>query len=234
MTNITITAADKTGSFSVYTAAPKSSTGPAVVVIQEIFGVNYNVRSICDWLADEGFFAFAPDLFWRQKPGIELEAKNPEELQAAFGYMKAFDGQKGLDDIQTTINHARSVSGVNGKVGAVGYCLGGYLAYMTAAKTDIDASVGYYGVSLDTKIDEAKTIKKPLMLHIAEKDGFVSPEAQAAMHKGLDDHPAVTLYDYAGVDHGFARIEGSAYHKEAATLANKRTIDFFNKHLKGA
>lgn len=230
MTNITISAKDGSGSFSAYLASPQAGTGPAIVVIQEIFGVNDNIRTVCDWLAGEGFIAIAPDLFWRMKPGIELEPKIEEEFQEALDYMNTFDGVKGMEDIQTTIDHARTLSSTN-KVGAIGYCLGGHLAYMTAATTDVDASVGYYGVAIDTKLDEASKVTKPLVLHIAEKDGFVSPEAQAAMHEGLDPHPQITLYDYAGADHGFARNSGEHYDKDCAELANSRTIELFKKSL---
>lgn len=230
MTDSTINAKDSSGSFSAYVASPESGTGPAIVVIQEIFGVNDNIRAVCDWLAGEGFIAIAPDLFWRMKPGIELEPKIEEEFQEALAYMNDFDGTKGMEDIQTTIDHARTLSSTN-KVGAIGYCLGGHLAYMAAATTNVDASVGYYGVAIDTKLDEASKVSKPLVLHVAKEDGFVSPEAQAAMHKGLDPHPQITLYDYVGADHGFARFGGEHYHSEHAELANKRTIDLFKESL---
>jgi carboxymethylenebutenolidase len=136
---------------------------------------------------------------------------------------------KGLEDIQTAIATLRPMT--TGKVGAVGYCLGGFMAYLTACHTDADASVGFYGVAINTRLDDAKGIKKPLMLHIAGKDEFVNPEAQAEMHKGLMDNSHVTLHDYPDCDHAFARVGGKHYDKQAATDANARTLAFFRKHL---
>src|ERR1051326_4953963 len=174
----------KDGSFSAYLARPSTGHGPGIVVIQEIFGVNAVMRQVADDLAARGFFALAPDLFWRLKPGVQLTDQTDAEWQQAFGLMKQFNPDTGVADIQASIDALRKMPGVNGKVGAVGYCLGGLLAYLTAARADVDASVGYYGVNIDQKLDEAKNIKRPLMLHIAEKDQFVKPEAQGKRADG--------------------------------------------------
>jgi carboxymethylenebutenolidase len=230
MANVTIQAKDG-GSFSAYLATPKGGTGPGIVVIQEIFGVNDWVRRTCDALAAKGFTALAPDLFWRIKPGIELTASIPEEFQQALKYMGEFDQAKGIQDIQASITYLRSHGAANGKVGAVGYCLGGRLAYMTAAGTDVDASVGYYGVGLQGLLGDAGKIKKPLILDIAEKDSFTPPDVQKQITEGLKGNPLVTIYLYAGADHGFARDGDPHYHPEAAELANRRTEEFFKKHL---
>jgi carboxymethylenebutenolidase len=144
--------------------------------------------------------------------------------------MGQFDQDAGIRDIEATIHHIRRTLGV-AKVGCVGYCLGGRLAYMTAARTDIDASVGYYGVGIDGLLGEKHAISNPLMLHIPTADGFVPPETQAAMHTALDDHPRVTLHDYEGLDHGFATETGLRRHEEAATLADSRTAAFFAEAL---
>ena len=215
MANATIHARDG-GSFSGYLATAKGGKGPGIVVIQEIFGVNDWVRRTCDSLAAQGFTALAPDLFWRIKPGIQLTASKPEEFQQALKYMGEFDQAKGIADIQSSITYLRSHGSANGKVGATGYCLGGRLAYMTATSTDVDASVGYYGVGLQGLLGDAGKIKKPLMLHIAEKDSFTPPEAQQQIKGGLKDNKLVTVYLYAGADHGFARDGDPHFHKEAA------------------
>jgi len=230
---IDIQATDGSGSFKAYVAKPASGTGPAVVAIQEIFGVNGGMRQISDDLAAQGYIAICPDLFWRQEPGVDITDKSKEEWDKAFSLMQGFDMDKGIEDIAATIDVVRAMNGCSGKVGAVGYCLGGRLAYMTAARTDIDASVSFYGVGIDTLLDEAPNIKKPLMMHLAEEDGFVDKDAQARMHKGLDGHPLVSLFDYAGVDHAFARPDGINWNGQAANLANGRTKEFFEKHLKG-
>ena len=219
------------GEFGAYLAAPDAGRGPGVVVIQEIFGVNGFVRAVADVFAARGYFALAPDLFWRLEPNVRLTDKSEADWKRAFDLMNRFDAQAGVKDIQTTIAHLRGVSGCTGKVGAVGYCLGGLLAYLTAARTDSDASVGYYGVNIQEMLGEAKNIKKPLMLHIAGKDQFVPPAAQARIVEGLKDNPHVTIHIYPEMDHAFARDGGDHYDRANAELANGRTSTFFRQHL---
>ncbi|MEN3975341.1 dienelactone hydrolase family protein [Emcibacter sp. SYSU 3D8] len=231
MSEINIQATDGSGTFMGYLAKPESGRGPAVVVIQEIFGVNSFVRETADWLASQGYIALAPDLFWRQEPGIQLTDKTEADWAKAFELFNGFNIDKGIEDIAATIDALRNMDGCTGKVGAVGYCLGGLLAYLTAARTSIDAAVGYYGVSINDRLSEASGIRKPLLLHVASEDGFVPKEAQAAMHAGLDANARVTLHDYPGRDHAFARTGGEHYDKADADLANKRTLDFFAANL---
>ncbi len=213
------------GDFMAYS----DGEGPAIIVIQEIFGVNAVMRDLCGWLAGEGYTAICPDLFWRIEPNIQLTDKTEEEWARAFELYQAFDPDAGVKDIAATIAHARREGAA--KVGAVGYCLGGFLAYLTAARTDADASVGYYGVGIQRALDESNTITKPLLLHIAGQDEFVPPEAQAEIHAALDRHGHVTLHDYAGRDHAFARRGGAHYHDADAQTANARTLAFFKEHL---
>jgi carboxymethylenebutenolidase len=219
------------GAFAGYLAIPTSGHGPGVVVIQEIFGVNRVMRDICDGLASHGYFALAPDLFWRLDPGVQLTDKTDAEWKRAFDLMGRFDIDKGMNDIQAAIDTLRSRVGCTGKIGAVGYCLGGLLAYLTATRTNADASVGYYGVNIHERLGEASNIKKPLMLHIAAKDQFVPPEAQKKILDGLGKNPLVTLHVYQEMDHAFARIGGAHYDKACADLANGRTSTFFRQHL---
>jgi carboxymethylenebutenolidase len=174
-----VTIKGKDGSFGAYVADGKTRGGPAIVVIQEIFGVNKVMRDIADSLAEEGYTAVAPDLFWRIQPGIDITDQTDAEWEKAFSYFKAFNVDKGVEDIAATIAWVRGEG--RGQVGAVGYCLGGLLAYLTAARTDADASVGYYGVGIDNYLGEARKAKRPVLLHIAEEDGFVSKESQAKM-----------------------------------------------------
>ncbi|RJX65507.1 dienelactone hydrolase family protein [Tsuneonella suprasediminis] len=229
-TETTIDTLSGDSSFSAYVAKPASQPKAAIVVIQEIFGVNAGIRRKCDLFAEQGYLAVAPDLFWRLEPGIELDPDIEPEFQRALDLMGKFNQDQGIRDIEATIKWARAESGGK-KVGAVGYCLGGRLAYMTAARTDVDASVGYYAVGIPDLLRESHAIANPLMLHIPTADGFVPPEAQKAMHEGLDDHPRVTLHDYAGLDHGFATQFGKRRNEEGATLADTRTDAFFAEHL---
>jgi len=219
------------GSFSVYRADPAGTPKAAIVVIQEIFGVNAGIRRKCDTLAEAGYLALAPDLFWRFAAGVELDPDVEPEFQRALQLMGELDQDEAVADIEATIRAARGLLGDGGKVGVVGYCLGGRLAFMTAARTDVDASVGYYGVGIDGLLGEKHAIAHPVLLHVPEEDHFVDKDAQAAMHAALDDHPKVTLFDYPGEDHGFATEFGERRSDEAAELADRRTADFFAAHL---
>jgi carboxymethylenebutenolidase len=227
--DITVKGSD--GNFGGYLASPASGHGPGVIVIQEIFGVNSVVRAICDAHAARGRFALAPDLFWRLEPGVQLTDKTQEDWGKAFGYMQRFDADKGVVDIQASISHLRKVQGVNGKVGTVGYCLGGQLAFLSGTRTDADANVGYYGVMIEKRLNEANKIKKPVMLHIASKDAYQTPEARAQIMDGLKGNPLATIHVYPEMDHAFAREGGQHYDKANADLANTRTDNFFRQHL---
>jgi carboxymethylenebutenolidase len=228
--NDTIPTLEGDAQFGAYVAKPAGEPRGAIIVIQEIFGVNPGIRQKCDKLAVEGYLAVAPDLFWRLQAEVSLDPDVESEFAAALGLMGKFNQDAGIRDIEATIHHIRRTLGV-AKVGCVGYCLGGRLAFMTAARTDIDASVGYYGVGIDGLLGEKHAIAHPLMLHIPTNDGFVPRETQAAMHEGLGDHPKVTLHDYDGLDHGFATEHGKRRHEDAANLADGRTAAFFAEHL---
>jgi carboxymethylenebutenolidase len=230
MSDITIKASDG-GSFSGYLARPASGRGAGVVVIQEIFGVNAVMRAIADDLARAGYFALCPDLFWRQQPGIQITDKTEAEWARAFELYKGFDVAKGVEDLKATLKHLRAVPGCSGKVGSVGYCLGGKLAYLMATRSDADCNVGFYGVAIEADLGEASRIAKPLLLHIAAKDQFVPEAAQAQIKTALGGNALVTIHTYAGQDHAFARVGGQHYDKASADLANSRTAEFFRRHL---
>lgn len=217
--------------FSAYLASPQSGRGAGVVLLQEIFGVNAVMRELADAYADAGFFALVPDLFWRIAPAVDLTDKSDAEWQQAFGLMKRFDIAQGIQDVQTAITYLRSYSGVTGKVGAVGYCLGGLLAYLTAARTDVDAAVGYYGMNMQNFLGEAPAIQKPLLLHVAGKDEYHPAEAQALVADGLAPFPLVTIQTYPEMNHAFVRPGGAHFDQANADLANGRTLTFFRQHL---
>lgn len=231
MTGQTITISGPDGQFSGYLAKPATGSGPfpGIVVIQEIFGVNQVMRDIADEYARQGYVALCPDLFWRIEPGIDITDKSDEEWAKAFELFGKFDHASGIVDIKATIETLRPMT--NGKVGAVGYCLGGLMAYLTACHTDADASVGYYGVAINTRLEDAKGINAPLMLHIAGKDEFVEPAAQEEIVKGLHGNALVTIHRYPEMDHAFARVGGAHYDKTQADEANARTLAFFKRHL---
>jgi carboxymethylenebutenolidase len=226
---LTITTPD--GAFSAYVARPSAASAPAIVVIQEIFGVNKVMRDICDDLAAQGFVAVCPDLFWRIEPGIDITDQSEAEWKRAFELYNAFDVDAGVSDIDATIDAVRQLPGVNGKVGAVGYCLGGLLAFLTATRTDADASVSYYGVGTEKHLAEAEKLARPLLMHIAEEDQFVPKEAQKVILDALKDHPQIEIHTYPGRDHAFARVGGAHYDAADAGTANARSLAFFKSNL---
>lgn len=228
---VSIKAQDK-GEFSAYVAFPETDMpAPAVVVAQEIFGVNKVMRDVCDYLAQAGFIGICPDLFWRQEKGVDLTDQSDAEWQKAFALYKGFDETLGVKDLIATLDFARNMAECTGKAGAMGYCLGGKLAYLMATRSDASCSVSYYGVGIENSLEEAKNIKNPLLMHIAEKDKFVSLDAQQKIMQALKNNAVVNINVYPDVDHAFARVGGAHYDKTAAQTANYRTADFLAVHL---
>lgn len=231
MPDMTIPATDGSGAFNAYVAVPAKTPAAAVMAIQEIFGVNADMRAKCDAFAANGYIAVSPDLFWRQEPDVRLTDKSKAEWDKAFALMNGFNIDKGIEDLIATLDHVRAMPECTGKVGAVGYCLGGKLAYLMAARSNVDAAVGYYGVGLDGMLDQK--IKSPLMLHIAEKDKFSTPEKNSKIIDHFKGSDKVVTHLYPGVDHAFARKDGEHFDAAAAKLANRRTDEYFAGKLKG-
>ncbi|MCC6597177.1 MAG: dienelactone hydrolase family protein [Alphaproteobacteria bacterium] len=217
--------------FEAYIAFPEKTPAPVVILIQEIFGINHEMREKCDAMAAKGYIALCPDLFWRIEPGIHLTDRIPEQLERAFTLFGQFDQEQGLEDLRATLAHARAMKECAGPVTCIGYCLGGKLAYMMAARTDIDATVSYYGVGLGTMLEEADKITTPLLLHIAGEDEYVPKNEQADIQSTMLEHPTAELYVYPGMSHAFARGEGLHYNEQAAQMANKRTDAFLTAAL---
>ena len=212
---------DSGSSFSAYLSVPKKPNGAAVVCIQEIFGVNLWMRNIADDLASQGFLAIVPDLFWRIEPSIQINGETEEHFAKAFEFYGKFDVDNGIKDIESSIKTARTLEGnEKQKVGTIGFCLGGFLAYLSSINTSADANIGYYGVGIENKLNEKEQIKSPLLLHIATKDQFVPKDIQTKIHQELANHT-----------HAFARKGGDAYVESAAEIANKRSVNFLLEHL---
>ena len=219
--------------FDGYLALPTSGYGPGIVVLQEVFGINSFLRDVADWYAAHGFVALVPDLFWRIERNVELTDKGDDWNKAVELYQK-IDEAKAVEDSAATVGFLRKHPACSGRVGAVGFCMGGNLAYLLSVRFKPDCAVGYYGVSIEKTLDEAKNLNSPLMLHIAGLDKFCPPEAQAQLHATLDSNPLVTIHDYPDMDHAFARIGGDHYDAAAAEIANLRSLEFFVRHLAGA
>lgn len=220
------------GAFKAYVAMPEITPAPVVILIQEIFGINQEMRDKCHEYAREGYIAVCPDLFWRIEPDIELVDSIPEQLKRAFELFGEYDQKTGIEDLKTTLGYARNMKECNGKVGAIGYCLGGKLAYMLAVASNIDATVCYYGVGIEGMLTDAEKITTPILLHIAGADEFVPSEAQEQIISALKSHEFATTHHYEGLNHAFARGNGMHYDESGATTANGRTKNFLAQQLK--
>jgi carboxymethylenebutenolidase len=221
------------GEFSAYLALPASGFGPGIVVMQEIFGVNQYMRGVCDWYATHGFVAVCPDLFWRQEPGVDITDQTEAEWQKAFQLYQGLDEAKAAEDSAAALEFLRKHPACTGRVGGVGFCLGGKLAWLLSVRFKPDCAVGYYGVGIDKSLNEAGNLSSPLMLHVAGKDQYCPPKAQQEIHATLDQNPLVTIHDYPEQDHAFGRPGGQHYDDVSAEIANLRTLEFFVRHLAG-
>ncbi|HJS13779.1 MAG TPA: dienelactone hydrolase family protein [Rheinheimera sp.] len=217
---------------SVYVEYPPSLPAPVVVVLHEVFGVNNDMRTSCQELANRGFIAIAPDLFWRQEPGIDLSHWTPGEWEKGLTLYKAYDRDQGASDIDRVIQYSKSIHGSTGKVAVMGYCLGGLMTYLVSARFAVDASIAYYPGSAEHYLEEADSVANPMLVHLAEEDEFISKDAQAEIYKAFSIKPNIKVFSYAGCSHAFARHTGTHYDESAAALANGRTWDFLDACLK--
>ncbi len=231
MDTIHLAATDGAGSFACFHEPAPHAPAGVVVLIQEIFGVNESMKETARQIARQGYHVLVPDLFWRIEPGIDITDQSDAEWKRAFELYNAFDVDAGVSDIAATIDLIRDDAGCTGKVGSVGYCLGGLLSFLTATRTDADSSVCYYGVGIERFTGEAEKLATPLLLHIAEEDQFVPKPAQELIITALKNHPQVEINTYPGRDHAFARKGGEHYDPQDAAIANGRTLDFFQKTL---
>ena len=229
MTGTTITvAAGDGGEFQAYVSTPEKGSGPGIVLLQEIFGVNQSMRDVADYYAEEGYVVIAPDLFWRIEPGIEL-GYTDEDFQKALAFRQQFDIDKSVEDIAATVSALRALPQCVGKVGALGFCLGGKLAWLAAARAGVDCAVSYYGVGIEQSLDEAAKITCPMALHFAGEDKHVPMAAVEAVQAALSDRDDIEIYVYPGADHGFSAAARASYDKPSAMMAHSRSIALFRK-----
>ncbi len=231
MTTIQVQAADGAGSFDALVVEPKTSPAGAVVVIQEIFGVNDAMVATCEQLADWRFIAVCPDLFWRQQRNVKLTDKSKEDWQRAFALMQGFDQDKGIEDLKATVAAARRLPGGNGRVGTIGFCLGGRLAFMMAARSDADVNVSYYGVGLDSLLGDLSKVTRPLLVHIADEDEFFPADGRAKVVAATQHHPHIATHVYPKANHAFARVGGVHWEGRSAAIANGRTAEALDRVL---
>jgi len=226
---ITIESPD--GTFRAYISRPASLPAPAVVVLHEVFGVNADIRTTCDELAAQRFIAIAPDLFWRQEPGVDLDVNSEADWQHGLRLYMAFDRDAGARDVMETVRTAVELRESTGKVALLGYCLGGLMVFLTAARYEVDAAVAYHGGETEKYLGEVGGLEAPLLMHLAEEDEFISKAAQAEIKAALAGKANATVYSYPGQHHAFARHSGTHYNAAAAALANRRTSEFLHQQL---
>jgi carboxymethylenebutenolidase len=225
MATISIAATDGAGSFDAHLVEPAKKPAGAVVLIQEIFGINASIQETAAQIAELGFFVLAPDLFWRQERNVALSDKTQAEWDKAFALMQGFDHETGIADLKATLAAARTLPGANGKAGTVGYCLGGLLAFRMAIESDADINVSYYGVALDNFVGGLDKVRAPLLLHIAGQDEYFPSEGRARLIAAAAGHPQVHTHLYRGADHAFARVGGIHWDARSAWIANGRTAE---------
>jgi len=227
-----ITIKGRDGAFGAYVARPKVSPAPAVVVLQELFGVNADIRKTCDEIAEQGFLAVAPDLFWRQEPGVDLTVTSEADWQHGLRLYQAYDRDAGARDVKDTANAVAKLPECTGKVAVLGYCLGGLMTFLTAARYGVEAAVVYHGGDTEKYLGEVNGLNAPLLVHLAEEDEFISKPAQAEIKAALAGKPNATVYSYPGQRHAFSRHNGAHYNAAAAALANGRTSEFLHQQLR--
>jgi carboxymethylenebutenolidase len=229
--NNRMTIEGRDGAFAAYISRPKTLPAPAVVVLQEVFGVNADIRKTCDELAEQGFLAVAPDLFWRQEPGVDLSVTSETDWQHGLRLYQAYDRDSGARDVKDTVNAVAKLPGCTGKVAVLGYCLGGLMTFLTAVRYRVDAAVAYHGGDTEKYLGEVDGLHAPVLMHLAEEDEFISKAAQAEIKAALAKKPNATVYSYAGQNHAFSRHGGAHYNAEAAALAHERTSEFLHQQL---
>jgi carboxymethylenebutenolidase len=220
------------GGMSAYLAIPDRTPAGAIIAIMEIWGVNDTMRYHAHEFAEAGYVCLVPDLFWRQEPDVELSDGNPADIAKAFDLYYDFDYDLGVQDMEDIRHHLKTLPECNGKVGAVGYCLGGKLCYLMCCRTEIDCTVAYYGTYIEHALREAPNLHRPFMLHMAMKDRWVQAEVNDLLMRRLSPNPLVEIHQYPGADHAFARHGGKTYSKPEADRALALSLDFFRKHLR--
>jgi len=219
------------GSFDAYLARPKTGQAPVVVVLHEVFGVNADLRATCDELATAGYIAVCPELFWRQERGVDLSVQSPADWERGLALYKAFDLDAGVRDVEATVAAARDLPSATGKVAVMGFCLGGLLTFLAAARTQVDAGVAFHGGRTEEFLVEAADIDAPLQMHLADEDEFIPKDAQRRIKAALAGNPRVEVFSYAGCNHAFSRHGGMHFDAAAAALSRARTLEFLARSL---
>jgi carboxymethylenebutenolidase len=221
---------DKGSGFTGYLALPENKKGPGLLLVQEIFGVNKHIRETADLFAEARFVVLAPDVFWRVKPHVEL-GYTPDDLKEAMQLAQKNDKEQMIKDMASAISTLKQRPEYAGKVGVVGYCLGGTVAYRLATHDLVDCAVGYYGGGIEQALDEAGSLHCPLMLHFGAKDSHIPLTSVDKIRQSLQDKGHVEIYVYNDADHGFNCDQRASYDRKSAMLAYGRTMVLLQKTL---
>lgn len=217
--------------FDAYVSTSAAGPKPGLIICTEAFGVNPHMRSVADGFARHGYLVVVPDLLWRIEPGMEI-AYNEAGLKRGSEIAAVFDKDRGAEDVQRTLGHVRELHDCNGKVGVLGFCIGGAVSYLAAARSDLDACISYYGKGIEDYLNEAAHIACPTVLHYGCADRFIPPSVIARVRTTLAPKKNIEVFDYPGVDHGFNSEDRRAYNPAIAQLAMERTLKALNQGLK--
>ena len=228
-TEIEVTAADGQ-TFAAYLALPATLPAPGLVVLPEVFNTNDHIRAVVDGYAEDGYVVVAPDIYFREEAGCYLPYTD-EGRAKAQALRAAQDTDQYASDLGDAVSALRGRDDCTGKVGVMGFCLGGKYTYLSSVRHPIDAAVGYYGVQIDEHLDEADGLKCPLVLHFAETDPHVPAETVAAVQARMGDWANVDIHIYPGTEHGFNRFGYEPHNETQAAIARKRTLAHFSAHL---
>lgn len=217
--------------FSGYLATAASGSGPGIVMVQEIFGVNPSIREAADRFAAEGYTVLAPDLFWRFQPNLQLGYAGPD-LEQAFDYYHRFNIEQGVSDIGQAVAALRQHPACNGKVAVLGFCLGGKLAFLTAAQYPLDAMVAFYGGGIASHLELASNIHCPVLMHFGQDDEMIPAEQTEQIQAAFAQRANAAINVYPNVGHAFYNHHRASYNPQAAELVHNQTLDFLAKALK--
>jgi carboxymethylenebutenolidase len=227
--SLTITSSG--GSFQGYFTAPDSASVPGVIVIQEIFGVNSHIRSVCERLTEAGYAALAPDIFWRVQPGIELgytadDIAKGRELKAKMN----------MDEVIEDVRAAFDVLGAQPecqgqKLGIIGFCYGGLISYTAATRLDPACASSYYGGGIVEYLNEADRLSCPIQFHFGEQDAAIPLDQVEQVRKAVSRKTNAEVFVYEGAGHGFHCDQRGSYNEASAKIAWERTLSLFGKYL---
>jgi carboxymethylenebutenolidase len=231
MPDITIRSGDG-GSFRAYVANKRAASGPAVLLAHAMFGVSVQTRELADDLSLLGVAVVCPDLYWRQQPGVELDYTEPGNVPVAAGFLRALDIDRAVDDLKATLAHMRGMASIVGKIGVLGRCLGGRLAWLMMTRSDVDCGVSVYGTEIEKYLGEANNLRRPYLNIVAGRDKFVPPAALQQIRNTLDKDPLAAIRVFPDRDHAFCDVGYPTYHAADALAANEMVAQFLTQHLR--